>query len=328
MLHNCIAHDNDSDSHFGSQKGVLSRTLQNDTTVKSPYLCFVVGLMSDTQASSSSVLSSELLEDSQPQSQSIASICSIVPSPQGSPQADIIGAMDRMFRPLPPGATIYDRLGPLQGILMYDAICKQFQVGPDFTLHFVDPKTGLLWLADHDLNKREEGGTIEEYTESIKDHGLAATSRGVPLTQLSDGNKPPHRMLTFRLLSKAMIVAKQRYGGKNALVDFSWKRGLPGAKQFRCDMPDDCSEWLIDWDNQWNGGSKKSFVEVLIIVPKLDVSWTAFAQSAGIRADDSKGGQRYENKRWAWLQENMQVCQQGYLKSSNVFIRMVTMMLS
>ncbi len=205
------------------------------------------------------------------------------------------------------------------------------------------PRRNIEWfdvhgnpaLVDHPLNTRSEEVSIEEYAESIEMNGLARSCRGEPWCQLSEGNQAPYRMITYRQLTKGFYLAYSRVDAKTkknnsddnkdkdkmkAVVAMSADVGLTNTRCLHWQTPPDVVEWLRDWHNNFHGGSKVSYVEVLQNIPRMLADWEVHARSERLTYRGcGDGDSSWDALRWSWLSTRADCIKTGVLTSRNAF---------
>jgi hypothetical protein len=239
-----------------------------------------------------------------------------------SPHGDDV--LDKFYAPIK--GTIYDRFPGKVGLDLEELCFKIYQVGPEITLPFFDKSDPpCRMLVDHHLNQRDMEVIVEEYAESIETYGNAPSCRGAPWAQLSRGDQPPYRMVSYRQLSAAVYLAWEKCGTKNHLVQRSIEQGLPRARILNSRTPDDVIDFLRDWSNGFEAGNI-TFLQCILELPKQIAEWDVYAATHRLTArgcgDDeavveSGTSTSWEARRWAWLQERWEVAKRKVVPSQN-----------
>jgi hypothetical protein len=140
-------------------------------------------------------------------------------------------------------------------------------------------------FAPHSDNIREHDSVIQEYEQSIMDHGIVQDCRGrlfavlslVPVTghpgQFTEGL--PLRLLTWGSLGRALysLLAK---APENENVKASLAAGLANVCVMRARLPADCIAFVRDYHNLWHHGASDSFIKVLRDTREVEANWEAF----------------------------------------------------
>eukprot|EP00959_Pyramimonas_sp_CCMP1952_P365514 7655088-Pyramimonas_sp.AAC.1 len=225
----------------------------------------------------------------------------------------------QLFEQLPAGQTILNRFPNTQmGLPMLDRVQTIYREESNVTIPFFNA-AGVFQLTAHPTaNPRKQDQTVEDYVESIEEHGYVPGVRGVPWAQRNPEAGGPYLMLSFDKLSQAIKIAYQRdIGMTNVKVQTTVSRGLPNVDIFRPDTPLDVLEFLVQYHNAFHSGSKTSWMEILIITTKAKANWGAVKITKGLTARDGKGAASTAAQCWEWVKDNFP----GTYESENVWLK-------
>ncbi len=231
-----------------------------------------------------------------------------------------------MYKPM---ASVHDRFPGLQGVMLENKIFAVYQVGPERSIPFFDPKNRTESFVDHPLNRNQKQ-SVFSYAESCEMYGNCGECRGSPWAQLSDGDVGPYKMLTYRQVTKGVYLAFSR-SPLNPLVKYSIDQGLHRVRSLRAKTPNDVIEWLIRHHNSFHKGSGNSLVDIIPEVKRMEADWLAEANIKGLQARTCGSGEdNFYSRRWSWLKdkrgEHYMVVKDGIIKSQNVFDSVCTFM--
>ena len=86
-------------------------------------------------------------------------------------------------------------------------------------------------------------------------------------------------------MAKAIRAACERFPD-NPNVIRTRTNGLQDVDVYDERMPNDCARWLCDYHNDFHGGSKTSFVQILELTISVEAHVTAYTMQAGISTRD------------------------------------------
>ena len=197
----------------------------------------------------------------------------------------------QLFDTLPEDKTIRDRFPNTQmGLPMLDRVQSIYREEHNVTLKFFDIRGNWMLTAHPQANPRKQDQTIEDYVESIQEHGYVPGVRGAPWAQRNAEPGGQYFMLSFDKLSQAIRIAYERDTSfSNDKVQTTIARGLPGTDIYRPDTPLDVLLFLVQYHNAFHGGSKTSWMEILITTIRAKANWSAVKLTKGLTARDGKG---------------------------------------
>ena len=206
--------------------------------------------------------------------------------------ADLVGVVSRMkYAPLGQGATAHDRFpDTAPGLEMLTRINKCFRKRCSVNSPFKDA-SGTWLLKAHRVNSRQQQQVVEDYVESICEHGYMPGVRGAAWAQYSPPPQspqggslvdvlggPPYLMLTADKITTAIRVAHERYPENKNVID-TMANGID-LDLYDYMMGDECATWLCDWSNFFHAGSKQSFMQVLEYTPGVQSAWKAYSSGS------------------------------------------------
>ncbi len=226
-----------------------------------------------------------------------------------------------LFDPLPSGYTIHDRFqGISEGVMMLTKINQVYRVYTRAHINFTNAE-GQWQLVPHNMNTRRQDAVVDEYIESILDYGYMPGCRSGPWAQLSERGTPevgPFRMLTFDKLGSAIKACWERHSDIQN-VRATLAAGLPDVDLYSHAMPDDVAEWLINWNNEFHGGSSLSWMQVLGHVVPLESNYKAHAIIQGWVTRGGTGEDSDRGRTWTFIKT--QGCEKKGLSSMNMYDR-------
>lgn len=196
------------------------------------------------------------------------------------------------------------------GSLRLDRIFACYQIGPLTDTAWFMPD-GSRSIIDHGINSRRHAVVDNVYAQSILTRGVVDGVRGEPWMIFSEGQQLPLQAITWASLSRSFYHAAQMEPD-NKFIKNALKAGLRRCRRLHENTPDDVIAWLRDYHNQFHGGARFSFTELLTEIPEIEEGWVAYRTQHGITArlgagtagGDSKTAVTYEKVYWQWVKAN------------------------
>lgn len=192
------------------------------------------------------------------------------------------------------GMTVFDRFTDVPapgGLRMLNRLEQCYEV-PQEKLEQVKngkvpwfhTETGQPNFVCHELNCREHDVVLDEYVESILEHGIVQKARGslyatlslIPVVgspgQVREGF--PLRLLSWGTLGRAFYsVVVQAPAHPNIVA--SLERGISNLTVFGANFPRDCCQFIRDSQNNFHGGASDSFIKLLRDTQEVEANWLA-----------------------------------------------------
>jgi hypothetical protein len=210
-----------------------------------------------------------------------------------------------------PRDTVYERFTDIPapgGIRMLNRIMEcygqpQTSLPPSVSdpnkIPWLDPGTGEPNFRAHPLNTRQHDTVLDEYVESIMEHGIVQDCRGRLFCTLNADSTSglPLQLLTWGTLGRAFYKCVDEHGSHPNIVA-SLDAGLSGVVILSGRLPRDCIAFVRDYHNQFHGGASDSWIKLLKDTVEVEANWLAHVS---LRNPSSSGlaawlNERYKNK--------------------------------
>eukprot|EP00959_Pyramimonas_sp_CCMP1952_P461621 9481884-Pyramimonas_sp.AAC.1 len=132
----------------------------------------------------------------------------------------------------------------------------------------------------HARNTRRNQVQVKTYAAKVIQFGNVQGVRGAAIAVMSEGNKPPWRMITYGTLTRSIYLAHEQAGEMDTVKE-TIQDGLT-VEEYREDTPDDIIAWLRDFYNKFHEGVGVTFLQKVTDVPDTDAMWKVHARKKGI----------------------------------------------
>lgn len=222
-----------------------------------------------------------------------SAIPAATPMPEDSGD-DVLGKVNAKLYTYTEHMTIFQRFPDVPapgGIRMVNRLLKYYQKQTteipqmvNNVIPWFDKATGAPNFRPHPLNVRQHDTVLDEYEESILEHGIAQDCRGRLFATMSMHPVPgkvgqfmesfPLELVTWGTLARAFYSVVQRHPSHPNVVE-SLAAGLDNIVVLSGRTPRDVVEFLRDFHNSFHHGASDSFIKVIQDTRIIQASWQA-----------------------------------------------------
>eukprot|EP00959_Pyramimonas_sp_CCMP1952_P199040 4163201-Pyramimonas_sp.AAC.1 len=127
--------------------------------------------------------------------------------------------------------------------------------------------------------------------------GNVAAVRGQPWAIMSEGDKPPYKLVSCGALTRAIYNAFDREPQNKNVIE-TLNAGLEGVALYSHKAPVDVLRWLRDFHDEFRGGSGFTLLELYEPVEKIEGMWKAEAILKGYDVSNQVSRHQYIDKHW------------------------------
>jgi len=236
---------------------------------------------------------------------------------------DALAALELLWKPLPTGQTIQDRLGKFDGLVMQSKVDRIYEDVParGTTLPFFD-SAGTVLLERHPINDRVQDAIVEHYAAGILSEGLGQNLRGQPHA-MRQPNSNKYWLISNAMLTEAVYLAAARCRSKGDIVNRQLAQtladGLQNCKMYRTETPDDVVAWIRDRHNSKHYGSKVSLIEFLKSAVIVEAQFLNHAREKGWTARDGDGTTKYPVLFFEYARNRLPQLKSGEMWDATIF---------
>lgn len=161
---------------------------------------------------------------------------------------------------------------------------------------------GQAQVIPHDLNQRHQTVAVNTYVQSILKYGNCQDCRGGAAAILSQGGRPPWRLVAYASMTRAIMLAKEKYPhDTNVLATI--KEGLV-VDEYHYRTPTVVIIWLRDFFNLHGGGTGVNVHQVMSSTLKVEAEWLVYADQKKIKLSRcGKGPDSATARCWDWVKK-------------------------
>jgi len=135
--------------------------------------------------------------------------------------------------------------------LMLEECMVRYAVNRDVTLQVWDADKSQPLLLPHADNVRHQQQVVVEYMNNVLRQGVCQSVRGAAIAVSGVGGSPPHRMITWGTLIRAIFLARDKEPDNKKIQHF-FDTGIEHCVLLHEKTPRDVIEWLRDFFNSWH----------------------------------------------------------------------------